>query len=76
MGTLKHWTILDKIHKIDVPTLLMNGRYDTAQDKVLAPYFQHIPQVKWVQFSLSSHTAHIEERERVMQVVGDFLAEE
>ena len=62
--------------KIDVPTLLMDRRDDTAQDQVLAPNFRHIPQVKWVQFSLSSHTVHIEERERVTQLIGDFMAED
>ncbi|KAF8573444.1 proline iminopeptidase [Ramaria rubella] len=73
LGTLKHWTIMDESHKITVPTLLMNGRDDTAQDKVLEPYFRTIARVRWVQFAQSSHTAHMEERDRVMRIVGDFL---
>ena len=63
-GTSKNWSITDKVHKINVPTLLINGRDDTAQDKVMAGYFRHIPRVRWVQFALSTHTAHMEERER------------
>jgi pimeloyl-ACP methyl ester carboxylesterase len=47
-----------------VPTLLINGRFDTVQDVSLEPYFQHIHTVKWVTFENSSHTAMWEERER------------
>ncbi|KIJ41484.1 hypothetical protein M422DRAFT_172122 [Sphaerobolus stellatus SS14] len=73
LGTLKDWSIIDDIHKINVPTLLINGWDDTAQDKVMIPFFKTIQKVKWVQFPTASHTAHLEDRERVMEVVGDFL---
>ncbi|OZJ01372.1 hypothetical protein BZG36_05736 [Bifiguratus adelaidae] len=72
-GPLKHWTIVKDAHKINVPTLLLNGRYDEAQDSVVEPYFREIPKIKWVTFAESSHMAHEEERERFMQVVGSFL---
>jgi pimeloyl-ACP methyl ester carboxylesterase len=76
LGTLKDWTIEDEIHKINVPTLLMNGRDDSAQDNTLAAFFQHIPRVRWIQFTHSSHFAHMEERERAMQAVSDFLTKD
>ncbi|KAJ7085500.1 proline-specific peptidase [Mycena belliarum] len=72
-GPLKSWTMLDEAKNISVPTLLLNGRYDEAQDSVVAPFFNSIPLVKWVTFAESSHMSHFEERERFMQVVGDFL---
>jgi pimeloyl-ACP methyl ester carboxylesterase len=52
------------LHGIVVPTLLINGRFDTVQDASLQPYFQRIPTVKWVTFEKSSHTPMWEERER------------
>jgi L-proline amide hydrolase len=70
---LKDWTIIEDAHKISVPTLLLNGRYDEAQDSVMAPFFREIPHVKWVGFAGSSHMSHFEERERFMEVVGNFL---
>ena len=32
---------------------MTNGRYDEATDTVVYPFFKNIPQVKWVQFSVS-----------------------
>ncbi|KAJ7792084.1 proline-specific peptidase [Mycena leptocephala] len=69
-----HWDITDKIHLMrHVPTLLINGEYDYLTDKVCAPFYWGIDRIKWVKFALSSHMPHWEERERYMQVVGQFL---
>lgn len=75
-GTLKNWTVLDELHKISVPTLLLNGRYDEAQDSAMLPFMTRIPKVKWVQFAESSHMSQFEERERFMHIVGTWLKEE
>ncbi|TFK93667.1 proline-specific peptidase [Polyporus arcularius HHB13444] len=72
-GSLKDWSIVDDIHKITVPTLLLNGRYDEAQDSIVVPFFRALSKVKWYTFSESSHMPQYEERERFMQIVGDFL---
>lgn len=69
------WTAIDQLSDIDVPVLLLNGRYDQAQDSCLLPFFERLNKVSWVQFSQASHMAHYEERERFMQVVGQFLTE-
>ncbi|TCD71646.1 hypothetical protein EIP91_007393 [Steccherinum ochraceum] len=73
-GSLKSFNITPELHKINVPTLVTNGRFDGAQDSVVAKFFCNIPKVKWVQFAESSHTPHYEEPQRYFQVVGDFLA--
>ncbi|KIJ62019.1 hypothetical protein HYDPIDRAFT_189289 [Hydnomerulius pinastri MD-312] len=75
-GSLKTWSIIDELHKINVSTLLINGRYDEAQDKAVDPYFKNIPKVKWVQFAESSHLPQLEETERFMEVVSNFLRDE
>lgn len=72
-GSLKTWSVIDDLYKINVPTLLLNGRYDEAQDTTVEPFFQHIPKVKWVQFAHSAHVPQLEETERFMEVVGNFL---
>ena len=73
-GTLKNWSIVDELHKIKAPTLLINGKYDEAQDECVEPYSKLIPDVKWVKFANSSHTPLWEEREEYMKVVHDFLS--
>ncbi|KAL8993436.1 MAG: hypothetical protein Q9169_006353 [Polycauliona sp. 2 TL-2023] len=72
-GTLKTFDIRKELHKIKVPTLLLNGRYDEAQDDVVEPFFQEIEKVKWYRFAESSHTPQLEEREEFMKVVARFL---
>ncbi|KAF5320961.1 hypothetical protein D9619_002068 [Psilocybe cf. subviscida] len=72
-GTLKDWTIIDEVHKITVPTLVINGRFDEAQDSAMTEFFTRLPIVKWVQFSESSHMSQFEERERFMMIVGTWL---
>ncbi|KAJ7136100.1 proline-specific peptidase [Mycena epipterygia] len=74
-GTLKDWTIVDGLHKISVPTLLVNGKYNQAQDIAVLPFFHKIPKVKWVQFAQSSHTPIFEEKERYLEVMGAFLTD-
>ncbi|TFY73357.1 hypothetical protein EWM64_g10655 [Hericium alpestre] len=72
-GPLRDWSIIDRLHEIRVPVLVINGRDDIAQDFVCEPFFHHIPRVKWVTFEKSSHTPMWEERERFVHIVGDFL---
>ncbi|GJE94521.1 proline-specific peptidase [Phanerochaete sordida] len=70
---LMPWTIVDRLHNIAVPTLVINGAKDIAQDFVVAPFFQNIPKAKWITFANSSHTPFWEERDLYMKRVGDFL---
>ncbi|KAI0667426.1 proline-specific peptidase [Trametes maxima] len=71
---LRGWSIVDRLHDVDVPTLVINGRYDVAQDYVVEDYYKNIPDARWVTFAESSHTPFWEEREGYMRVVGEFLA--
>ena len=68
------WSIIDRLHLVHVPTFVINGRKDISQDFVVAPFFKHIPKVKWVTLENSSHMPFWEERERFVQLVAGFLA--
>ncbi|KAF8647846.1 hypothetical protein AX16_006514 [Volvariella volvacea WC 439] len=72
-GSLRNWSIVNEVHKINVPTLLLNGRHDKAQDSVIAPYFWNVPKIKWFTLPNSSHMPHLEEPELFEEVVKDFL---
>jgi len=74
LGTLKHWSIVDRLHLVQAPTLLISGKYDEATPACVQPYSDRIKNVRWVKFENSSHMPHVEETERYLKVVGDFLA--
>ncbi len=73
IGTMKDWSIEDRLHDISVPTLLISGRYDEATPEVVRPYVERVPDIEWVLFEHSSHMPHVEERELCMRTVSDFL---
>ncbi|KAK7047238.1 hypothetical protein VNI00_006904 [Paramarasmius palmivorus] len=74
-GNLEKWSIVESMHHITQPTLLLNGADDEFQDSSLQPFFEKIPNVKWYQFS-KSHIPFLEELDRYLQIVGSFLAQE
>jgi L-proline amide hydrolase len=73
IGSLKDWSIIDRLHSIAAPTLLISGRHDEATPKVVQPFADHIPDVRWTIFEESSHMPHVEERAPCMKVVAAFL---
>ncbi|GAB7356417.1 hypothetical protein MBLNU459_g7189t1 [Dothideomycetes sp. NU459] len=76
-GSLKTWDITSNLHKIKVPTLLINGKFDEAQDITMEPYFREITgKVKWVRFAESSHCPMLEETDGFVAAVGNFLESE
>ncbi|HEX2527373.1 MAG TPA: proline iminopeptidase-family hydrolase [Geminicoccus sp.] len=76
IGTLKSWSVIDRLHLIDVPVLLISGRYDEATPKVVQPFADNIKDVRWTIFEQSSHMPHVEEREACMALVASFLDEQ
>ena len=74
IGSIKDWQVKDRLGEIDVPTLLVSGRYDEAAPALQEVLKAGINGAEWELFEESSHLPHYEERERYMQVVGDWLA--
>jgi L-proline amide hydrolase len=74
VGSLKDWSVTDLLPKIEVPTLLLSGRYDEATPATVRPYQELVPDTRWEVFEDSSHSPFIEEPERFRRVMADFLA--
>ncbi|KAI0388997.1 Alpha/Beta hydrolase protein [Xylariaceae sp. FL0594] len=72
-GTFKDWEGWKEGHKIEALTLLINGQYDEATDLCVQPWFSSIPKVRWVTVAEASHMVHWEQRERFIDLVGNFL---
>jgi L-proline amide hydrolase len=75
IGTLKTWSIIDRLDRITAPTLLISGKYDEAAPSTVQPFADRIPNVRWQVFEHSSHVPHIEERSAYMELVQRFVAE-
>lgn len=73
IGTMKDWTIEDRLSRIQAPTLVISGRYDEATPLVVKPYVENVPDNKWILFEESSHMPHVEERGLCMKTVSEFL---
>ncbi|KIK05111.1 hypothetical protein K443DRAFT_120694 [Laccaria amethystina LaAM-08-1] len=63
-GTLKGWTIIDILHNISCPTLLLSAPLDEIQELAVLPFFLKIPKIKWVELQNSTHLAHLEEPDK------------
>ena len=74
IGSIRDWQSKDRLGSIDLPTLLVSGRFDEATPALQEVLRSGIHDAEWVLFDESSHTPHVEERERYMQVVGEWLA--
>jgi L-proline amide hydrolase len=74
IGSIRDWQSKDRLGEIDVPTLLVSGRHDEATPALQETLLAGIAGSEWACFEDSSHTPHVEERERYMEVVGDWLA--
>jgi L-proline amide hydrolase len=73
IGSLKTWDITERLQEIDVPTLLVSGRYDEATPHIVEQIHQRIPGARWELFEESSHMPHVEEHEAFLERVEAFL---
>ena len=72
-GTLKGWDVAERLGEIRVPTLITSGRHDECTPSLVEPLHAGITGSEWVIFEDSAHMAYLEEPERYLEVVGDFL---
>jgi L-proline amide hydrolase len=73
IGSLKTWDITDRLPEIDVPTLLVSGRYDEATPHIVEQIHSRIAGARWELFEESSHMPHVEEPEAFLAAVEGFL---
>jgi len=73
VGSLRDWTIVDRLGLIDVPTLVISGEYDEAAPATVRPYAEGIADVRWEILENCSHLPQIEDPVRFNTLVGEFL---
>lgn len=73
-GTLSDYDATDRLDRIEAPTLFICGQYDEATPAACRDFAGMIPDAKVEIIPDASHTAHLEQRERFMQTLGEFLS--
>jgi proline-specific peptidase len=74
-GALRGWDVRPRLVELDLPALVLRGRYDLSTASITATLVRGLPQAREVVFEHSSHTPVLEETDRYLQVVGAFLRE-
>jgi L-proline amide hydrolase len=74
-GALKGWDTRARLHEIDVPTLVVRGRYDMCTAPIAAELVDGIAGAREVVLEHSSHTPALEESERYVEIVRGFTRE-
>lgn len=75
VGSLRTWSVVDRVSRITAPTLLLSGQFDEATPATVQPFMDNIASARWEFFENSSHMPFVEETERYLEVVNAFLAE-
>jgi proline iminopeptidase len=70
---MRGWDARDRLGEIDVPALVVRGRYDMCTKPIAAELVNGIPGAREVVFQESSHTPVLEETDRYLDVVRTFL---
>jgi L-proline amide hydrolase len=74
LGTLRGWSIIDRLPRITAPTLVIAGEFDEATPAAWQPYVDHIAGAQSQVFSDTSHCTHLEKPTEFRAVVAAFLA--
>lgn len=75
VGSLRDWSIIDRLHLIQAPTLVVAGQFDEATPATWQPYVDHIADVRSHVFPDASHCTHLEKPQEFRAAVAQFLAD-
>lgn len=72
-GRLAHWERRHRLHEVAVPTLITVGRYDEVTPACAETLNRGIVGSRLALFEASSHSAHLEEEDAYLELLGRFL---
>ena len=72
-GALAGWDVRPRLSELRLPTLILRGAHDLSTDAIAKTLTDGIPHAREVVFADSSHTPVLEETERYLRAVHDFL---
>lgn len=72
-GALAGWDVRARLGELTLPTLIVRGAHDLCTESISKTLADGIPHAREVVFAASSHTPVLEETERYLDVVREFL---
>ena len=72
-GSIQTWQAKDRLAEVDVPALILSGRYDQATPALQQTLLSGLTESEWVLFEHSSHVPHLEEPEQYLSAVRSWL---
>jgi L-proline amide hydrolase len=73
-GTLRDWSVVNRLGEIRVPTLVVTGEHDEATPAINRTVAEGIPGAESVIVPGASHMAHVERTEEYLVLLDDFLS--
>ena len=74
-GTLKRYSRLKDLKKIDIPVMILCGEFDEATPATGMKYANRIPACHFAEVKGASHAIWVEKPARMKKLIGDFLTE-
>ena len=74
IGTLKDWTVVDRLSAIEVPTLVICGEFDEATSECQQEFIEGIADVQSAVVAGGSHLSMVEQPEAYFRIVREFLS--
>lgn len=72
-GILANWSVENKLNKVDVPTLIMSGKFDESSPDMNEYMHKNIKNSKWILLKKSHHIGYVEETDLVIKELLNFL---
>lgn len=73
MGNLKDFEYIDRMSDMDVPTLITSGVSDLCSPLIAKAMYDALPNREWVLFGKSRHMPFLEETEKYVSILNDWL---
>jgi proline-specific peptidase len=74
-GALRGWDVSDRLHEIDIPTLVVRGGHDMCTEKIAATLVNGIRGAREVVLEHSSHTPVLEDTDGYLASISEFMHE-
>jgi proline-specific peptidase len=74
VGTIRDWSVVDRLGEIEVPTLVVTGEHDEATPAINRTVSQGIPGAESVIVDGCSHMAHVEQTEKYLALLDRFFS--
>lgn len=72
-GTLKNWSVEEKLNLVDVPTLIISGLFDESSPYINEFMYKNIRNSCQILLKKSHHIGYAEETSLVIKTLSNFL---